>query len=768
MKTRQSLVEWKSAGTPGSALALLLVGASACGGRAASEPPPDGLSGDFVSVRKALSAGGAHGAPGASAPAPSVAGLPSSDSDFYVAIRKSLLGTRWFLSAFTKQFHPDNTPLLSSLGITDTDHLLSDWPLGTRVVSFKVQNDRLFMFDASDRFQETPLQDPSLVLEAYPLVDSSDFAGLPGSEDYVLFDPSQGLNAFQMTGQLYADPYLEFETPLQIGLSFMQNFRTLPDGAAFEQVFSGTFDTGEAVGTIESWGTLGVALRRYTEGSQYAQTPDPGTPFYFTNVRFSPDGAGATEAQQTRWDFHAGRDPVDIYVSAGAQRAQDAFPNVDILGAIQRGIESWNGAFGFPVYHAVFTQDDEIRDDGSSFVLVDYPGPDRTSFGPVQLNPNTGEILSASVYLADGTFTELTRLGLGPASAAATDTTSSAKSGAAKSGPQLRLGLTWSGMAASPSECDRPTLPRELSASALDPTGIKATPEEQGAAWVQDFVVHEIGHTLGLRHNFKGSLLAPGGSSVMDYQTLRDSVALPVPGSYDVDAIRYLYQLSSPPPAEPFCTDEDRALDPTCAPYDQNESPLPQFWGPDYTAELAQVLDQGGSADDTGLADLNAVLAFARDTVPDGFVSSTDHVRAFQLALGRSAVPLSSADAAEPSVVAQANLVAAFVLRRAVLDTSDARGDLPADITDPAVLELLIDQAGQMLENTDQQRTYTLRRTAVDVLAALQSDAALVRLTRARPSIASAGAAAPAGSDDATLTADLLARVDAALNPYFK
>ena len=69
--------------------------------------------------------------------------------------------------------------------------------------------------------------------------------------------------------------------------------------------------------------------------------------------------------------------------------------------------------------------------------------------------------------------------------------------------------------------------------------------QAKAARLVRDTLVHEVGHALGLRHNFKGSAdlahLAQGESStsVMDY--LPDLTTPDAPGAYDVAAIQFGY-----------------------------------------------------------------------------------------------------------------------------------------------------------------------------------------------------------------------------------
>lgn len=107
--------------------------------------------------------------------------------------------------------------------------------------------------------------------------------------------------------------------------------------------------------------------------------------------------------------------------------------------------------------------------------------------------------------------------------------------------------------------------------------GIDASHEDIARSIVSDFLVHEIGHHLGLRHNFKGSIddahMGPGdtSSSTMDYV-----IGMVGPGNYDVDAMRYAYGDGPERIDALFCTDEDTDLDPGCAPWDFGH-PVP-YW----------------------------------------------------------------------------------------------------------------------------------------------------------------------------------------------
>src|SRR5947209_3235190 len=135
--------------------------ASACGGQAPS------ISGDeqFVSVSTNAATT-----------------TPTGDESFYLAINKSELGKKYFLSAYLTEYFP---------GAVGSGAARS---MGTRVVTFKVQNGKLFVFDAADGKKDSNTFDPSLIVDAYPIVTGV----LTGTnaQNFIVFDPAAGMNRF--------------------------------------------------------------------------------------------------------------------------------------------------------------------------------------------------------------------------------------------------------------------------------------------------------------------------------------------------------------------------------------------------------------------------------------------------------------------------------------------------------------------------------------------------------------------------------------------
>jgi Met-zincin len=732
----------------GAFCVAILVGA--CGAElppTTSSAAPDGIlanGDDFVQVaREALT--------GASAPP---VALGDGSGNFYLAVRKDALAQRWLLSAYMKQYHPGDAGAFAA----ET--------LGTRVVSFRVQNGKVFLFDASDAFASSALFDPQVLLEAYPIVSLPSFDRLRGSDNYVLFDPAGGLNRFSVTGELFADPYLSqfgaFE--LRVGLSFMQNFRAIPDGATYEQVFTGDVDPGTGPQTV--WGTLGISLRRYAVGKGFVPTVDPGVPHYFlSDFRLIPDSQSMVEANPLHWNLHPGMVPIKVSITQGIQRAQAdlqvALPGVDLLGALERGIESWNDVLGFPAFDAVFVNDDQIRDNDQSTVLVDYPGANNPfAFADFRSNPNNGEIFGGSVYFGGIFFSILPQIFVDdPPSAAASAAATPRKRPAVSS-------LIWDGMPARGPACVYWAAPYQKTFVSRLNGDRSLTAAQKGTRYIQHVMAHEWGHVLGLRHNFKGSLQPPT-SSLMEYAIDADSVARPTPGPYDVDAIRYLYQYTQDLPVQPFCTDEDTLTDPNCVLFDSTAVPLHQYWPGEYDFITSLVLDSGAPVNFLELDGLNEILGYARDQglepVP---LPAADPAFAADLAIGRAKVPIAAADAVDPVVVSRINDMAEFVLRRAVLDSPDLRGQISFDLTDLGAIAVVSQQAGAMVRNEDGVRTYALRRVAVDTLKKLQSPSALVELRASRTALALA-LVSGVSDDEAPLLEDLLTRVVAALTPYF-
>jgi hypothetical protein len=662
------------------------------------------------------------------------------NQDFYLAIKKTELARRYFLAATIEQSFPG--------GFNDG---LADLSLEARVVTFRVQNDKLFVFDAGDGNSPSTTFDPEVLIEAYPIVQAQAYGQSEGAEKYVVFDPAAGLNRFSVV----SDQFAAGKEPnrFQIEISYLQRFRQLQDGIAFQQVFTGyaenPFQAGPIqVNAFQSSGTLAISLRSYKEGPGFQPVFDDERDLpthYFTGRPQFVQNEGRTHAALARWNIKPGMTPIRWLISRElvdfVAANPEAYAGVDVVGAVRKGIESWNAAFGFKVLETrIAAAGDSFADEEKNFVTFDPDPTAQFALATFRLNPNTGETRSGEVYLPS-VFVDISFFSDDPPAAVAA--------------PQASPRVTWDAL--TPHVLcarDAAFLRAELAAA----PGLSAGQKLE--RFVQHVMAHEIGHVLGLRHNFKGSLVPPS-TSIMDY--LRDplAIATPRPGSYDVDAVRFLYGLATVPPAQPFCTDEDLEFDPLCAQKDNGTDPLVDYWAPRFVRAVNGVFDDPEFTD-AQFDDLSqGVLSFVRAG------EGNDPLRAWELAMLDLRAPISPALASDPAAAAAVDrasrLVFDFLLGRGSKATT-VRG---API-DPAVQSAIVADLRGNLLNLDGVRSFTTRRVVVDVLKKLQRTDAHLVLLEARAQLAGRLAAGGMTPEETSLTADLLARIDAAVDPYFE
>ncbi|MFO0594016.1 MAG: zinc-dependent metalloprotease [Myxococcaceae bacterium] len=317
----------------------------------------------------------------------------ADNENFYLAINKSQLGQKWFLSAYLTQWHP-------------AEAMNAARTLGTRVVTFKIQNGKLYVFDVTDGATWSDTLDPQRVIEAYPLVTNyAAFNSLPGSTNFVLVDPAAGLNRFElMSDEIAASWYVRF----QVELSYLQKYKTLADGVSFEQVFTGYSEVpGPGIFGFDQpfrgQGTMSLSLRRYSEGAGFVAAPLANNrTFGSGNVQYVPNQP-QLRVNAVKWNIKPGMQPIPWRISQAIARlkADPRLAGVDVEGAISRGITGWNDAFGFPVFSVVNTAaTDSFGDDDKNFVVVDTNPGLGLAFANWRENPNTGEIRGASVYFS--------------------------------------------------------------------------------------------------------------------------------------------------------------------------------------------------------------------------------------------------------------------------------------------------------------------------------------------------------------------------------
>ncbi|MFO1217266.1 MAG: zinc-dependent metalloprotease [Burkholderiaceae bacterium] len=278
---------------------------------------------------------------------------------------------------------------------------------------------------------------------------------------------------------------------------------------------------------------------------------------------------------------------------------------------VREGILEWNKAFERAGFRNALVVEQQAADadwastEGTRLLAVRWfamEGPGATAVGPSQADPRTGEILRAAAIIPDN-WVRFDRAVVDDTQPPGTQATSAAAG--------ARADAALCSLATDALEQTRFGLALMIERGDLQPGSAEAMNYVAGG--LKAVVAHEVGHALGLRHNFKAStgvqiaqLRDPAftaahgiSNSVMDYNPpnmpLRGEAVtdyhMPGLGAYDYWAIDYGYREFAPADdkagleriagqsdrdgALAYGTDEDAMIgDPTINLFDLGDDPL--------------------------------------------------------------------------------------------------------------------------------------------------------------------------------------------------
>lgn len=310
-------------------------------------------------------------------------------------------------------------------------------------------------------------------------------------------------------------------------------------------------------------------LSPYLPDPSFQQTVSPG----FTNAGYfevmPQDVAGGATTKVLAMKWQVNKEPITYFISAETPP--------EYRDAVKNGVLYWNQVLGQEVFAVADAPVGATAPDMDRNIIqwlkYDTAG---SAYADMQADPRTGQILHAQVFMPSsfgvGNRKEAWRA-LKLLSAPASSSTQVALKNLHT--PRLCDLSVKEGMV------NRMTA--LLANNASDAAILKSA-----QATVQQVVAHEVGHTMGLRHNFAGSLAAVyngkkhedlyanflnnkpydtsvlPSSSVMDYHDSIEEVLiaerfnttkLTLP--HDVSAMKFLYQEKTLDKSIHFCTDTD-------------------------------------------------------------------------------------------------------------------------------------------------------------------------------------------------------------------
>lgn len=332
---------------------------------------------------------------------------------------------------------------------------------------------------------------------------------------------------------------------LDRGRSHLEEVESFPDNTNVQARL--TFRLGEAV----SWPSvpdgrylplsIHTTLARLPEEPMEPRAGDDRVGYFWTvHKDFSDTDSTAFVRMSRRWRLERGErvgdlwrpaEPITYYID----------PNVpeEYRASMKAGVEAWNEAFEAAGWKdAVRAEDlpegadpDDIRYATLRWNVSDQPS--YGAIGPSSVDPRTGEVLDADILFESSMFQGMKNqwrdfvghvtaadafrraLGTGPYASAWTGEGAPAAAG----GPAVEL----PGFGAAMAEQGA------LLGAALAVRGRAAPEEPVPDEYLQQFVkwvtMHEVGHTLGLQHNFRSSASTPFDRLHDEAWTERNGVA---------------------------------------------------------------------------------------------------------------------------------------------------------------------------------------------------------------------------------------------------
>lgn len=450
-----------------------------------------------------------------------------------------------------------------------------------RLMRLERSGDKLYLIHRNPRFTADEGSRMSSALEAnlgHSVVAAFEIKSQHEDNEHLLVDVSKFLVSDYAGVTRLLEFYYGQGVSLDEARSRVDRVLGFPENVEVDVLLTFRSNTPPRVGGfgVSDWRSVPVGIRY----SFFALPEEPMTP------RYGDDRVG--HFLTARWDFSRDAEPEPWVRFVNRWRLEKADPEAEISEPVQpivfyvdrsvperyrpyvrEGIEAWNRAFeaaGFR--NAIVAKDPPEDDEEWSAEDIRYstvrwtPGYSMGyAIGPSQADPRTGELLNADILISSS-FVRSWQLEyqemVGTGATDFVERYRELERLQRELPPEMAARMCFAELG----KAHQTALGHALLAG-LGEVPVGEMPEEYLGDAVRDLIMHEVGHTLGLRHNFRGSsgipydrLHDPGYTqehgvtlSVMDYGPVNVSPDRArqghywnkTVGTYDVWAIRYAY-----------------------------------------------------------------------------------------------------------------------------------------------------------------------------------------------------------------------------------
>lgn len=397
-------------------------------------------------------------------------GVKKSETGTYVTIKKDALDQEFLMQGELayQQKYGNNVADPTSSGIR------------SRIVKFVDTGDALTLLEATDGKQPGGELSAHVILTSFPIIERKG--------EGIVFDFNKGMNDAIISWDWYASDFdyniINPEIAVKIEDSFIRS----------SKVFDDAISVVQTVSIRDSYYALPMEytyyFTKYAKNAGFSPVESPGFKHlgYFEAAPRVRKDFGNTFSYITKWDISK---PITYYVSASTPK--------EYQDTVREGILYWNKAFGKEILKAEIAPEGMTAPDFEHNIVQWHSHKSTGAYADAQMDPRTGEILHSQIFMS-GSFTDW-------------DTSNYIsyleKTLDSKSAPSKETFLTAKQM----NESRLCNLKVEDIAKGLlkmkDVAG--DLPQERIEAVIRDYlravIAHEVGHTLGLRHNFAASTI---------------------------------------------------------------------------------------------------------------------------------------------------------------------------------------------------------------------------------------------------------------------